>query len=334
MKKIAFLFSLFLLYSCAAQVHVTVGQPVDVPKGESAFAEDTLTICSFNIQFLGHFKSRDNQGLAHVLSGFDIVVVQELVAPPVDGTYPNGDSFKADDESYAFVEEMRKVGFSYWLSEEDTGPTKNHVNSSASEWFITFYKNSNVQPDSSRYVGFVDQTLVANDVYQRVPFVFPFKTTNETTFSLVSVHLTPGESGAEKAKRAGELDAILSWPYTTSEENRDFFVLGDCNIYDNEEFKRFANDTIYSLNHACLNTVSKVYEDELKGKPYDHVFYYPSSNEDVLDNSFEVIDLLGELKLIYPNDPAFLNFDYQEFKQKYSDHLPVVFKVITGKDTD
>jgi len=65
------------------------------PRAASMVQRDTITICSFNIQFLGSFKKRDNTALADILKGYDIVVVQELVAPPVDGTYPNGDAYSA-----------------------------------------------------------------------------------------------------------------------------------------------------------------------------------------------------------------------------------------------
>ena len=58
---------------------------------------DTISICSFNIQFLGHFKARDNNTLSKILKPYDIVVIQEMVAPPVSGTFPsNGQKYKSD----------------------------------------------------------------------------------------------------------------------------------------------------------------------------------------------------------------------------------------------
>jgi len=66
-------------------------------------SRDELTICSFNIQFLGQFKKRDDESLAKVVQDFDIVVVQELVASPVDGDYPDGEHYSADPESAEFV---------------------------------------------------------------------------------------------------------------------------------------------------------------------------------------------------------------------------------------
>lgn len=52
------------------------------------FTQDTLSICSFNIQFLGNFKNKDNVTLSKILKPFDIVVIQELVAPPFPGKFP------------------------------------------------------------------------------------------------------------------------------------------------------------------------------------------------------------------------------------------------------
>ena len=54
-----------------------------------ALAAD-LTICSFNIQFLGNSTRRDDVALASILADYDIVVVQELVSPPFPGTFPVG----------------------------------------------------------------------------------------------------------------------------------------------------------------------------------------------------------------------------------------------------
>jgi hypothetical protein len=96
----------------------------------------SLSICSFNIQFLGNSKVRDNVGLAEILKDYDLVVVQELLAPPYAGTFPNGEAFKPKPETRDFFDAMTNRGFTNVFSEEDTGPgTKNHLNSSATEWW-------------------------------------------------------------------------------------------------------------------------------------------------------------------------------------------------------
>jgi len=117
-------------------------------KGSSAAGSDAqpLTICSFNIQFLGHFKKRDDPALASILKDFDIVVVQELVAPPTNGTYPNGEAYSADAESAEFFEAMAAHNFTFILSEEDTGTNDEiHKNGPATEWWVVFYRPNRVK---------------------------------------------------------------------------------------------------------------------------------------------------------------------------------------------
>lgn len=300
------------------------------------FAQDTLKICSFNIQFLGHFQTRENAVLADVVKDHDIVVVQEMVAAPVDGLYPDKTAYKADKESGAFVAEMTKRGFSYWLSEEDTGPTKNHTPTTASEWWIVFYKKEKVLPDTVRCHGFVSQPLVANTTFDRVPYAFPFKSVHgKSNFTLVSVHLHPDDGKADVVERKAELDYLMSWMTSLKESNKDVYVLGDCNIYDQKEFVDYKTKHITSLNEACVSTNSLQYGDAAKGEPYDHVFYTSYSNEDLIKNSFKVIDLKAEiLKLVPAGTYQLEPYVHDDFRTKFSDHLPVSFKLLTGKDTD
>lgn len=298
------------------------------------FSQDTLTICSFNIQFLGNFKNKDNVTLSKILKGYDIVVIQELVAPPFPGKYANKTPYKVDEESKAFYSEMKKQGFACWLSTEDTGPTNNHVNSTASEWWIVFYKTSKVRGDSTRFHGFVSQPLVANPNQDRVSFVFPFKSVRgNTTFSLIPVHLNPGDSKNDYNRRQVEFQYLISWSKKQTENNKDFLILGDCNIYQASEFIHFKKLDFFSLNEKCMSTNTKIYESKEKGKPYDHVFYNSASKEDLLVNSFEVLDLRAQVKAINPKN-ILEPYNHDDFRAKYSDHLPISFKLITGKDSD
>lgn len=299
-------------------------------------AQDTLSICSFNIQFLGHFKNRENTILAEILQDHDIVVVQEMVAPPKEGEYPDGTKYKKDKESADFLKEMEKKGFSYWLSQEDTGPSKNHTPTTASEWWIVFYKSKSVLPDTNRCYGFVSIPLIQNDIYQRVPYAFPFKAVQgNSNFTLVSVHLKPGDSKVEKEIRQKELNELITWTSTVTESNKDFYIIGDCNIYKPEEFFHFKESGVSSLNDKCMTTTSLAYKLQSKGQPYDHVFYSTHSQEDILENSFEVMDLRKEIiDHSAPGQFVLDPFDYEFFKTRFSDHLPISFKLVTGRDTD
>jgi hypothetical protein len=109
--------------------------------GPVAETAEPISVCSFNIQFLGNSRSRDDAALADVVAPYDIVVVQELVSPPYAGTFPDGTEVKPDAESAEFFDAMRSHGFQYVISEEDTGSGDNiHRNGSSTEWWVAFYR--------------------------------------------------------------------------------------------------------------------------------------------------------------------------------------------------
>jgi endonuclease/exonuclease/phosphatase family metal-dependent hydrolase len=322
--------------SSAAQVTSTI-EPESVPEKEVLY--DTIRICSFNIQFLGHFKDRNDTLLGQLLMDYDIVVVQEMVAPPVSGIYLDGSRYDADKESERFHAVMLKNGFNSWISEEDTGPRRNHTNSSASELWIAYYKQRLV-PDTldNEPHGFLSDTLVGNSVFKRVPYSFAFQSIDgASSFNLISVHLNPGGSSKESFIRSKEFSGISHWIEKEKTSNCDFIILGDCNIEDKDELNSiqetvFNNDFI-SLNDVCYSTNTKMYEDSLKGKPYDHVFVNSCLEEDLVENTFQVIDLEAHLKDLGLGD-VFFPYEHNYFRTRLSDHVPVEFKLVLGKDKD
>ncbi|MDX2361730.1 MAG: hypothetical protein QNK23_13055 [Crocinitomicaceae bacterium] len=345
MKFTPFIFGFFLMSCCGSATEVesstteiTAGTELIVESSDSMIAVetiDTLNICSFNIQFLGSFKNRQDSALSQILVPYDIVVIQELVSPPCDGVYPDGSTYSADDESASFVGEMEEQGFSYWLSEEDTGPKKNHNNSTGSEWWITFYRAEKVLPDSSRFYGFLDTTRILNANFDRVPYAFPFKSVDgRTDFTLISVHLKPGDGRADRARRQHELVSLFDWVDAQNEENLDFITLGDCNIYKLEEFVHFEAEDMFSLNRECKSTNTKLYELASKGRPYDHVFYQTATEEDLVGGSFRVEDLMGMLKPCFESPFPYEPYVHDTFRTRFSDHVPVSFKMLIGTDTD
>ena len=213
---------------------------------------DTIKVCSFNIQFLGQSARRRNSTLATIVRKYDIVVVQEVVAPPFPGKFPNGDEFKPDPEAGAFFGAMKSLGFDHWLSKEDTGTgPKIHVNSSATEWFVTFYKPDRVQPATDLPFGFLADDRSDHPDYERVPYAFAFRSADGMLdFVLISVHLKPGASG--KARRRHELAAIAAWIDEKDDTGeQDFIVLGDMNIENASELPSVLPSGFVSLNDEC-----------------------------------------------------------------------------------
>jgi endonuclease/exonuclease/phosphatase family metal-dependent hydrolase len=308
-------------------------------KDITSVATDTLEICSFNIQFLGSFKKRDDAALADILKSYDIVVVQELVAPPYDGVYPDGKSYKGDKEAAEFFDAMSSHGFVYMLSEEDTGTgDKIHQQSTSTEWFVTFFKPNAVSTASDLPSGFLAEDRSNHPDYERVPYAFPFRTRKGAMdFVLISVHLQPGDSPDERDRRAHELASIANWIDANDASEKDFIILGDMNIYDAEELSSVTPAGYLSLNDECrlTNTLSI---DASKGEPYDHVMYHTVNTTEIdKDYDLTVINLIDVMKPYwtisepYPGDP----YDHNTFKQYYSDHFPVVFRMITpARDDD
>ena len=296
---------------------------------------NTVTVCSFNVQFLGSSRERDDEALASILTGYDIVVVQELVAPPYVATFPDGTPVKPDPEAAEFFDAMKANGFTYWLSEEDTGTgSRNHSNGSNTEWWVTFYRDDKVNRALDLPHGFLADDRSDNDNYERVPYAFSFRAgDNGADFVLISVHLQPGDGRKETARRKHELASIAAWIDANDEQERDFIVLGDCNIEDAEELADATPMGFLSLNDECRSTNTNVNGP----KPYDHVFFQPSFTTEIdRDYDMTVVDLVKAMQPLwketepYPGQP----YDHNEFRKWYSDHDPVVFRMQMGRDDD
>ncbi|MBT3378415.1 MAG: hypothetical protein HN742_35190 [Lentisphaerae bacterium] len=303
--------------------------------GSSTANTDQLTICSFNIQFLGSSKSRDDVALASILKGYDVVVVQELVSPPHPALFPDGSPVKPDPEAAEFFDAMKDLGFDYWLSEEDTGTgDRHHNNGSATEWWVVFYRDDNVDRAMDLPHGFLADDRSNHDDYERVPYAFSFRASEGMTdFVLISVHLQPGSGRKDKARRKHELGAISGWIGANDAFEKDFIILGDCNIENAGELTDTTPDGFMSLNDECRSTNTNVNGP----KPYDHIFYRPESTPE-MDTGFDmaVVDLVKAMQPMWHETATFPGEPYRhnEFRKWYSDHNPVVFRLHVEKDDD
>lgn len=294
-----------------------------------------LTVCSFNIQFLGNSNKRDDGALAQLVSPYDIVIVQELVSPPYPGRYPDGTPVKPDEQSAEFFNDMKRHGFQYILSEEDTGSGEaNHRNGSSTEWWVAFFKPGKVQPAADLPHGFLAQDHSNNPDFERVPYAFPFRSLHgELDFVLISVHLQPGGGRKETARRRHELAAIAAWIERHDLQEKDFIIVGDMNIEDKEELAQATPRGFRSLNDECRATNTNVNAP----KPYDHVMYNLTSTTEI-DTGFDmqVIDLVKAMKSQwkateqFPGEP----YNHDEFRAYFSDHDPVIFRLTLPSQDD
>lgn len=322
---------------CLAFILSVLGGASPTYASVPAFAPDAvsqrLRVVSFNIQFLGLFGQRNNAALAEMLAPYDLIFVQELVAPPYPGAYPDGELFRPDAEAAVFFDEMRARGFAYALSSEDTGTgAQRHVNSSATEWFVAFYKPGRVAPAPDLFTGFLGEDRYDHPDYERVPYAFGFRAGSEDLI-FVSVHLQPGSGRAATARRAHELGAIHRWIASQRGRERDFVILGDMNIEDCEELADVLASGFRSLNDECEATNTNINGP----KPYDHVMFNMADTDAEIPQDFFILNLIAYMESRwtragpYPGRP----YRHDAFRQVYSDHHPIVFDLLVdGVDDD
>lgn len=301
---------------------------------------DDLTICSFNIQFLGNSTRRDDVALASILADYDIVVVQELVSPPFPGTFPTGNPFNPDAEAAEFFDAMTALGFEFELSIGDTGTGDTiERNGSSTEWFVVFYKPDRVALAADLPTGFIADDRSNHPRYERVPHSFAFRTPDgNLDFVLISVHLKPGRGSSDKARRKVELAAIKEWIHTQDDVEKDFIILGDMNIEDAAELTAATPEGFLSLNDEVVATNTNVNGP----KPYDHVMYQPIHSTEIDTTfDFQVVDLIEAMRPhwtssdSYPGGTGGSGYDHNRFRAFYSDHHPVVFRMnIPDADDD
>ncbi len=334
----------FLLVLFVCIFSLIIANPASNNYSSFASGDAAISICSFNIQFLGQSNDRDNDALAKILKDFDIVVIQEVLAPPYKGTYPDGTNYNPDKRVTGFFDKMSAEGFDYVLSPEDTGPGKeNHKNSNATEWWVTFYKPEKVKAAVDLPNGFLEEDRTANEFYDRVPYAFAFRTLDDNLdFDLISVHLRPDNSSEDKLRRKEELTAIRDWIDDNDETEKDFIILGDMNISDYDELRDVTPGGFSSLNDECRSTNTNVNGP----KPYDHVMYRSRFTKEV-DKKFDfrVFNLVEAMRPYWISEEPYPGgavnpieqpeYNHNKFRKYYSDHNPVLFRlIIPDKDDD
>jgi hypothetical protein len=348
-----------LLTACQPAANTPVDQVAPSDSQATVAPTSKPKVCSFNIQFLGNSKIRDNKALANTVknAGCTLVLIQEAVAPPdlrllAGNTFPKkGNSLYLPDGKREmrpqpivtdFFKEMQKAGFDkFWLSEEDTGPVEdNNNNGSATEWWVAFYMSEIWQADPSLPHGFLDNDLTNNKTWDRVPYAFSFKSYDSTfDFVIVSVHLRPGAEPANKKRRGQEIKGIKAWIEEQKSQTleRDFVIAGDCNLEDQAELKKNESPQFRSLN---TDAAWKTNTNLAAPKPYDHVFVDPADSQEIsILNNFEVIDLKGAVRFSWEHAavdfPGGPNYNHNLFRFYYSDHMPVSFVVdLPNQDDD
>ena len=223
---------------------------------------------------------------------------------------------------------MQQLGFSYVLSEEDTGSgDRLHINSSLTEWWVAFYRADKVQIARDLPGGYLAEARSNNDDFERVPYAFPFRSVDGSCdFVLISVHLQPDNGPKYRARRKQKLGAIASWIDARDEYEKDFIVLGDMNIENADELLDITPVGFLSLNDECRPTNTQ------GTRPYDHVMYRPAFTREIEQQvDMQVIDLVQAMQQYWdrPEPYSGVPYSHNRFRAIYSDHHPVWFRLMT-----
>jgi hypothetical protein len=322
-----------------SDVELTVEQRMvddfsDAPHGK-------INFCSFNISFLGHWKEKKNQELAKFLNRCHIVAVQELVGTPITLNFPDK-RLLPDQEAKAFVQAMAQHGFRYRISPENSGRTTNRVNTTAAEFTAVFYKTQYIGlgafgPNGPVPEEFVSMPLVANPIFDRVPYAIPMHVikpdgTRGNDFVLLSVHLHAGSQESstsdEVSRRNGEIKVLMQWAEKIKAQygEEDFIIVGDMNIRHRSELDAlFAEDN--TLGWTTLN-MDSLPSNLILSRPYNQVLYPRGGSKHFnMLTKMKVVDLGKKFNIE--------NYESkQQFVKEYSDHCPIYFHYNISSDDD
>ncbi len=276
-------------------------------------SSNSMTVCSWNISFLGHWKTKNVAEVSNLIQECDVVFIQELVAP-FEERSRGILTIDSDPEALSFFESMKEVGFdAHHLAQQDTGSIDFSA-SSASEWPVVFFKSSEFKLESGYYLN---PETVDNPRYRRVPYLFELIYKTGMKYRFVSLHL----SVDSKTARDQEMEALCD-DLSYEDQTLMTIVLGDFNHASTTEFQQ-AQKNLSKLKAPCrhLGFVTslvdeKVFTNVANDKPFDNVLlplvYSPADlKRGLLTKPLQLIR--DSLELAKRN----------EFTAMYSDHKPI-----------
>ena len=304
--------------------------------------DTNLLLSSWNIKNFGTLKNRTAESLyyiAEIINAFDIVAIQEINSDLSD-----------------FKKILRLLG-SHWkhtLSDVTEG------NSGNDERFGFIY-------DSRRVVhsGLSGEIVISPELIEDNAIIDQLKRTPTFTgfesgwrkFSIVSVHLHPGDGSNNKAIRKEEvrlLMEILKEKLESSAfENSNMIILGDTNLYDDDDdivelitdtdfveseglIGKFTNTSLNQIYDRIFLNVDDYFkiatdENEIEKGGVFHLFdYVYIDSPDEIANYHELMLEQKEDPSTLTNETKFRNYFNSYWKRnQVSDHLPIWLELQT-----
>ncbi len=310
--------------------------------------DTNLLLASWNIKNFGTIKDRTAESLyyiAEIINAFDIVALQEI---------------NSDISHFNKVLRLLGSNWKHTISDVTEG------NAGNDERFGFLYDSTRVSLS-----GLSGEIVISPETLNEHIIISQLKRTPTFTgfesgwqkFSIISVHLHPGESGngdnrpSDQDIRKEEVrlltEVIKKKLQRTSFEDSNIIVLGDTNLYKedtdivdllyNIDFKestglegKFTNTSLNQIYDRIFLNVHKYFELSIgeDGKEKGGVFNLFNY---VYQDTVEVITEYKELMLAHKDNPTTLTNDakFKTYYNRYwkrnqvSDHLPVWIEIKT-----
>ena len=311
----------------------------DIPRKT---VDTNLLLCSWNIKNFGTLKKRTAESLyyiAEIINAFDIVAVQEI---------------NRDLSDFKKVLKLLGSHWKYTLSDVTEG------NSGNDERFGFLYDSRRVT-----HSGLSGEIVISPELIANNPIISQLKRTPSFTgfesgwrkFSIVSVHLHPGEGDTNEAIRKEEVRLLLEIlkPKLNSPafENRNMIILGDTNLYkDDTDIVKLITDEDFVESEGLTGKFTNTSLNQI----YDRIFlnvdtYFKIAKDDnnkesggvfhlfdyVYKNTANDIKIYHDLMFLHKDDNSTLTSDakYKSYfnafwkRNQMSDHLPVWLELQT-----
>lgn len=202
------------------------------------FPQDTLKLMQYNLLYYGKdtdFCTQDintkNQNLSNIIQYIkpDILAVNELDG---EGAYP-----ESDDEEYLLSNALNTNGISHYKAAPfNTTYLANTL----------FYNSDKLVLDNHEpirfQVGTYPKTFNAYTFYYRSDDLE--ENSDTTFFTCFVVHLKAGNDNSNIQEREDETEILMDFIENNYEEEMNYFIMGDLNVYTGDEpaFQNLIND--------------------------------------------------------------------------------------------
>jgi hypothetical protein len=278
-------------------------------------AEDSapapLRIGTWNVRKLGFEQDKDVAGIAtSIAQHFDLVALVEVMWTP-------------DDAHYTAL--IAALGPSWQLTR--TATPRPNLRSPHAEYYVVATRSARVGPcreaATLEYVrdGEGSDDSAERGLFLREPAIGCFRTRGPgagNDFALAVYHAEWGDGSTPSiASEVAHLDVTFQAMRERFPQERQHFLLGDLNL-DSAALAPLTSARDRTRGQGSTLDA----EGERSQHLYDHLLAYGRAADQALIDDAEVLDLRGEA------------FDPKHFRQRVSDHLPLLARLRVGPDDD